>query len=166
MRLANTGRIHIVNGLLNRIGNYSPSSFLRSFSSRLIFQKTIYLLQACGIFIGYQFTWYIHGPYSSGLARAGYELAMKRFRGTATVRFLHASSEEKFQNLLRFLGDRRDDADWLETTASLHFLRRIHPDWARREIISVVLSKQPHLTVEECLKAWNHLEEHGLLGQG
>ena len=55
--LSERDQLKILNGLLNLIGNFNPSDFLTSFSSRLIFQKTIYLLQSFGIYLGYNFTW-------------------------------------------------------------------------------------------------------------
>ena len=43
------------------------------FDDRLRFQKTVYLLQAFGINRGYDFSWYLRGPYRSLAAHGGYD---------------------------------------------------------------------------------------------
>lgn len=149
-------------GLLKRIENFSPSAFLASFSARLIFQKTIYLLQAFGLYFGYRFSWYIRGPYSPALTREGYGL-VQGFKQAPTIRFRKTSSEERFNEFLKFLGNRKNDSNWLETLASIHFLKHQYPKETKEEIIDIVLEKQPYLTVEECMKAWTHLEKFGLV---
>jgi len=42
---------------------------LSSFDQRLILQKTIYLVQAANVDLGYSFHWYLRGPYSPALTR-------------------------------------------------------------------------------------------------
>src|SRR5947207_10603765 len=42
---------------------------LDNFPDRLVLQKAIYLAQAAGVQLGYQFHWYLKGPYSPGLTR-------------------------------------------------------------------------------------------------
>jgi uncharacterized protein YwgA len=70
-------KLEELGGILKRIGNYNPEMFESSFNDRLIFQKTIYLLQAFGLYLGYYFSWYIHGPYSTTLTRDGFALIDK-----------------------------------------------------------------------------------------
>lgn len=41
---------------------------VQDFGARLTVQKAVYLLQEAGIEMGYPYTWYIRGPYSSRLA--------------------------------------------------------------------------------------------------
>lgn len=155
-------RARILGGLIKRIGNYSPESFEKSFDSRLIFQKTIYLLHAFGLQLGYRFTWYIRGPYSPALARKGYELTRK-FKESSDVRFARESSEQKFREFLEFLGEKKNDAIWLETLASIHFLKHMYPVRAEEKIIEMVLQKQPYLTPSEIKNALSHLKKYGLM---
>ena len=42
---------------------------LDSFADRLTVQKSVYLAQAAGVQLGYQFHWYLRGPYSPTLTR-------------------------------------------------------------------------------------------------
>jgi uncharacterized protein YwgA len=120
-------------------------------------------MQSFGLYIGFSFSWYIRGPYSSDLAKKGYELA-KRFDQTPDVRFSKKASEQTFDEFLRFLGERKSDAYWLETLASIHFLRSTYPRKTRNEINEIIQRKQPYLTLIEYEKAWNHLKKYGLIG--
>ena len=45
-----------------------PETF-EKLENRISFQKKIYLLQACGVNLGYVFRWDQYGPYSRELAR-------------------------------------------------------------------------------------------------
>src|SRR3989442_1336381 len=47
---------------------------LDDFPSRLSLQKTIYLVQAAGVDLGYSYSWYLRGPYSSALTRDAFAL--------------------------------------------------------------------------------------------
>jgi len=156
-------RIRILGGLLKRIDNFSPESFEESFDSRLIFQKTVYLLQAFGLYLGYRFAWYISGPYSTGLTRDGYRLVDK-FEESPDVTLKKELLEARFDEFLRFLGDRKNDAKWLETLASIHFLKSLYLGKRDKEIMHMILEKQPYLTNEEFNKALAYLEQFGLLG--
>lgn len=145
--------------ILKRIGNFSMDNF----EGRLIFQKTVYLMQAFGIYLGYRFSWYLYGPYSPELASDGFRLAEIYGPLMPEGRFKDQGMEGIFKLFLEFLGDRRDDAEWLELLASVHFLRKLYPDVAKDEVISMVLKKQPYFDKRKCEEAWKHLEKYGLL---
>lgn len=53
---------------------------MTTFDDRLAKQKLIVFLQAMGFNFGYQFSWYVRGPYSSGLAADLFELENRRIR--------------------------------------------------------------------------------------
>lgn len=48
---------------------------VRDFFARLTVQKAVYLLQEAGIQMGYPYSWYVRGPYSSRLAEDLFYLA-------------------------------------------------------------------------------------------
>lgn len=154
--------VSILGGLLKRIGNFSPRFFAKSFDHRLVFQKTIYLLQSFGLYLGYSFSWYIRGPYSPALTRKGYELVHK-FEKSPNISFVEGSSEDRFRDFLDFLGEKKNDANWLETLASLHFLKQIYPRRTKVQIMRMVLLKQPYLTLAECERAWDYLRKYELI---
>ena len=147
---------------MKRIGNFDHKTFSRDFDSRLIFQKSIYLMQAFGLYIGVPFSWYLHGPYSMVLARHGYELT-KKYDKLPVIQFATVESEKRFDRFLSFLGERRTDARWLEALASLHFLRNTYPTTSKDNIILMVMRKQSHLSKQECLEAWSYLVKYTLI---
>lgn len=61
-------------GLALTLKELGVSSDVSGFNSRLILQKTVYLLEEAGIRLGYSFNWYLRGPYSPGLTRDLYDL--------------------------------------------------------------------------------------------
>lgn len=155
-------RILLLGGVLRRIGNFDRQSFPSFFDQRLILQKTIYLLQAFGLFLGFRFSWYIRGPYSSTLAHYGYKIA-KMKKEIPLARFTPAESERRFERFLRFLGSKKNDADGLEILASIHLLKKLYPNHSRAKILQLVASKQPYFTITACKEAWDHLRKNGLI---
>lgn len=149
-------------GLLKRIGNYNPELFESSFEDRLIFQKTVYLLQAFGLYLGYYFSWYIHGPYSTQLTRAGFAL-IDKYHEVSQVRFIEDKDEVLFREFQIFLGKRKIDADWLEILASIHFLKKLYPTENNERTINKVMDKDPHFSREICEGACEYLKKFGLL---
>lgn len=113
-------------GLALALKEVGVSTDVSGFDSRLILQKSVYLLEEAGIRLGYSFNWYLRGPYSPGLTRDAYELASnneevarweldERSRGVANrLKSLLASQDE----------DTSTKARRLELLASLHYLFR------------------------------------------
>lgn len=144
--------------VLKRIGNFDLSTF----EGRLVLQKTVYLLQSFGLYFGYKFSWYVHGPYSPELTREAFKL-QPMYRKVPQVEFAKTRTEKRFQEFLDLIGDKKNDADWLEQLACTHFLRVLNPTASRKQIIRVVLNHESRFTREQCEKAWNYLAEQGLL---
>lgn len=152
-----SARQSLLAGVLHRLGRFSVDRF----QDRLRLQKTIYLLQAFGIYLGYNFNWYIYGPYSPALTRDGFDVLPQIDRFSA-VRFADAEAEERFGVFMNFLGERRDDAHWLELVGSLHMLRLMYGD-DRETIFAKMRKKQPYLSDDKRLAGWHRLEEFGLI---
>jgi uncharacterized protein YwgA len=153
-----TARQSVLGCVLRRAGIFSVATF----PERLKLQKTVYLLQAFGIYLGYPFNWYLYGPYSPQLTRDAFEIApgLGRF---VPVRFADRETEERFEQFLTFLGDRKDDPKWLELVASLHMLARIYGAANTDVIFGKVTAKQPYLSEGESSSAWKHLRDHALV---
>jgi len=122
---------------------------------RIAIQKIIYFLQAFGINLGYSFSWFIHGPYSTGLMADAF--ALDKMCDTVQERQLADEEEQALEKLSVFLGDRIDDYVWLELLGSIHFLRAIAPLLKKDEIIRQILVHQEYFTEEMCDEAWNYL---------
>lgn len=154
-------KVEELGGLLKRIGIYNPELFESSFDDRLIFQKTVYLLQAFGLYLGYYFSWYIHGPYSTQLTKDGFTL-IDKYHEVPQVRFIEDEDEILFREFQFFLGTRKNDAEWLEILASLHFLKKLYPTEEKEMIINKVMDKDPHFSRGICEEAWKYLKKFGL----
>ncbi|UCD49012.1 MAG: hypothetical protein JSW27_15930 [Phycisphaerales bacterium] len=105
---------------------------------RLRLQKTIYLLQAHGVRLGYGFSWYKYGPYSQELVYDAYralcaeEAEYKRKAGTITF---NESTRQRFEKFRSALGDVLKDPKELELLASLSFVCKVwHPDAQRPDV--------------------------------
>lgn len=140
------------------------------FNGRLRLQKIIYLLQVYGIYLGYNFQWYIRGPYCTKLAQHGYELTetYNRIDGPG-IKFLNSDIQKKFENARKFFNEleQMDDniefTDKIEIAASIHLLQNNTPDMKRDEIINKVTHKQKEFSTDICNKIWNLMEKKKLL---
>ena len=156
--MEDTDRALVMGALLKRIGNYDMSTF----EGRLILQKTVYLLQSHGLYLGYKFSWYVHGPYCPALTREAFELLPISDR-LPHVDFSKRQAEKRFGEFLSFLEDKKYNADWLEQLACTHFLRALNPRAKKEEIINIVLNHEPHFTRRQCEQAWDRLVKNGLI---
>ena len=94
---------------------------------RLKLQKTIYLLQAHGLQLGYGFSWYRYGPYSKDLVYDAYSvLGSESAEYEEEKRSLSFSpnSKQKFKDFEEICGDFLHDAQQLELVASVDFVCR------------------------------------------
>ena len=151
-------RVKLLGSLLKRIG-YTCFS-MRTFKERLILQKQVYLLQAFGLYLGYRYKWYLYGPYSSDLARDGFDLFNSElFSSLPKIKFGNPKAQALFTQYLDFLGKKKNDPEWLELISSIHCLTEIYPDSSKDKIIEKVVSKQPYFNETNCEKAWEYLQD-------
>jgi len=162
----------ILNSYLTELG-VPPQ--IKTLNDRIRVQKAIYLGQAAGADLAYEYNWYLHGPYSPELANDYYKLSeaifMKKIprdpgpqaeaQGpklketyTATLKSLAPiiTPPENFD---------RPQEDWLELVSSLHFLQTKKS--RNLETARQIIEKQkPHLAqyvdaAQEKLKEVNFL---------
>lgn len=96
------------------------------FKSRLKLQKLIYLLEEMGISLGgYGFSWYKHGPYSQSLQEDAY--CSQSYTSTGIQFNTHVeTSIETLKNIINEPVSGYDTADWLETLASIRYLKKVY----------------------------------------
>jgi len=99
---------------------------LDTFNHRLAVQKVVYLAQAAGIHLGYDFHWYLRGPYSPDLTRDVFAVDAEAGEGTnewARWQFDDQSKArlEELSSIVRPRGNPRSPAD-LERLASVHYV--------------------------------------------
>lgn len=131
------------------------------FQDRLKLQKMVYLLQIFDIYLGYNFTWYLRGPYCSVLATNGF--ALKEFYNdvpNTDIKFQNPRTQERFEEFKKFVKGK--DVDELEIAASLHYLKQTctQPD---SEIKNKVVKKQKQFTLEQIDSIWEEMRKCHLL---
>lgn len=136
-----------------------------SFDGRLRLQKFIYLLQAHGIYLGYDFSWYLRGPYCTGLTTCGFALKdiYHDIPKNVKAEFADPDDQLNFERFLKFVDGKEMDTDYLEIAASIHILKKT--GMAESDIIPRVVAKSESLTMEKCERAWDDLIERELLPQ-
>lgn len=101
--------------LFHKLGkNISTDNFV----DRLEVQKIAYLAQIQGIDLGYEFEWYLRGPYCNQVsedAPAASKSALEEHRD------IDAGQIDEFA---RYIKPHTEDAEWLEIAASLIYLKR------------------------------------------
>lgn len=111
----------------------------RGFDDRKTLQKVVYLASVLGADLGYQFGWYVYGPYSPALTRDYYDL---RNRGNvlqaAESEELRSSAVSALRKVKRLKAWRHDtglsDADWLELLASYTYLHKASPGTSDKDL--------------------------------
>jgi uncharacterized protein YwgA len=149
---------------------------LGTFSQRFNIQKKIYLAQIAGVDLGYRFSWYLRGPYSTGLTEDAFALKDEIAEGVADhedYELLEDVSHalDKAEELWARPTDVKvSDDDWLELLASLHYLRHIayRPPGASRdfdEAFTLLVRSKPLFRnkKEPARRAWKRLDEFGLV---
>lgn len=158
--MANNVNDEVINlGLvLRNLDNFDMSTF----DGRLTLQKTVYLMQSFGIYLGHNFSWYLRGPYSSHLASVGFTL-QDIYHKIPSAGHFEKETQRKFDDFIEFMSDKKTDPDRLEILASIHFLKKIYPNMAKAEIIEKVKNKQKYFAKKQCEKAWQELKERSMI---
>ena len=151
-------RMFFLGLVLKRVARFDISSF----EGRLVLQKTVYLLQSLGFYLGYKFSWYVHGPYSPDLTKDAFRLEAV-YKKIPRVKFGDREIDAKLGTFKKFIGTRKDDADWLEQLACTHFLKALSPKADKKTIVDGVLRHESHFTRTECVQAWDYLVQEGLI---
>lgn len=128
-------------GLVKRV---YPDFDMTIFSNRLKLQKMVYLMQVSGLNLGYEFRLYLKGPYSTILARDGFD--MPNIKKSSELKFEDVDSEQKFIKLLDFLKDKKDNVDKMEIMASLYKFHELYPNEKEDEIIKHIEDKSPRFS--------------------
>lgn len=114
----------VLGHILRRFPGFKFS--MGTFDDRLRLQKFIYLLQAHDIYLGYDFSWYLRGPYCTALAASGFMLdgfySMLPDSHGKSEGFANSVVRDRFRRFAEFVRDKEMDTNFLEAAASLHFL--------------------------------------------
>ncbi|QTD55482.1 hypothetical protein [Parasphingorhabdus cellanae] len=155
-------KLAVLTLLLNDVGT---GTSIDSKEDRLVFQKAVYLMQAKGIKLGYSYSWYINGPYSTSLTRDYYELDELQNQTLVDGRELNPAARQIAQAVCEMV-EVPDDVQlsksrWMELLASVHYSRhelRRDDNKAR-----ALIEKDKPLLVPFYDRAVQHLEANQLL---
>lgn len=145
--------------LVRDIGNFDMSTF----NGRLIFQKTMQLLQSFGLDFGYHYSWYLRGPYCPSLAKDGFELKeVIQDIPAYVVEFADGKNQARYEEFKKFLSDKKVDHNKLEIASSICFLyKEEHLD--KETVLRLTEGKRSHFTKQDCVDIWNELENYGVV---
>ena len=138
------------------------------FDDRLVLQKAIYLAQAAGLGLGYQFHWYVRGPYCSLLAADGFSIVAETTAGNDESEqwTLDANSNRKVEAIRRLTAylNERDLPRQFELLASVHFLvtrGQVARDAAK--ITDRLRAFGKDFTEDQVAEALRQLKDNGLI---
>ena len=137
---------------------------MSDFEHRLRIQKFVYLMQAFDVYLGYDYSWYLHGPYCTRLATVGYALTSiyDMVPYDKDMVFVNPAVQERFGRFKKFIKRRENDSDFLEIAASLHILHKAC-GMARADAVEKVASKRDRFKGDRCNRVWEEMAGCGLM---
>jgi len=153
-----TARQRLLLAIFDRLKNFS----MQTLRERIVVQKTMYFTQQLGAYLGYNYSWYVYGPYSPSLAKDAFAVwSVGKSETVSAADAAHLGGV--LEQVEKFLGKRSKHAVWLETLGSLHMLSKLYPSESVRQLVARVLKKAPYFASAECEEAWSHLIAYGLV---
>ncbi len=133
---------------------------------RLRLQKAIYLIQAAGADLGYRYSWYIRGPYSTSLTQDYFAVAeLAKNSQDDDQRLLKPEFVAKVKAATKALAKpvqvRLSLAQWYELLASLHYLAK-YEKLPQGKLESTLKTRKPHLA-DFVDGGVQHLKQHQLI---
>lgn len=131
---------------------------ITTFTERKKVQKLVYLMKVFGINFNFGYGWYLHGPYSPGLAKAVFDVLE---RGHPVHKKDLSERENKaLEKLEKFLGPAIQSSDELELLVSLHFLRERGKYYgeSKEAIMTILKEKKPYFSMKQIEDAWQKLD--------
>ncbi len=133
---------------------------------RILLQKSVYLAQASGVDLGYRFSWYVHGPYSTSLAGDYYALrnAVAIGERPSEGKTLLDPVAKKIKNIQPILDvpeqTHLTKRQWMELVSSLHYLKTRVTKGDAEDAKKQIKKLKPHLA-EHTTEAETALEHCG-----
>ena len=115
---------------------------LETINDRILLQKKVYLAQDIGLPLGYGYSWYIHGPYSTDLTAVAYQIIPE---GDASIE--NHSLKEPYASMIEKVNS-IGVVQWYELIASIAY-------WHKRgynteeKIIEKIHTTKPQFTEEQ-----------------
>lgn len=131
-------------GLLKLVCDQFSNLNVQSFQTRILLQKTIFILQEIGLNLGYDYNWYLRGPYSPQLTADAFEIQndVALFQEEAGKYKLTDTATSVIARVHAIIGEKINDDTFMELVASLVFLSKYY----RRndeDLIVLLKNKKP-----------------------
>jgi uncharacterized protein YwgA len=117
---------------------------MNSLDTRIKLQKLVYILKSEGIDFGYNFTWYIRGPYSSDLADDGFYVS-QRMAETFSTPYTKSTEDQNVIDKLSKVKHIIRNSNTAELVASYLFLHRNY----RINTTDELMKRKPRFTENE-----------------
>lgn len=116
------------------------------------------------MYLGYDYSWYLHGPYCTRLATVGYALTSiyDMVPYDKDMVFVNPAVQERFRRFKKFIKGRENDNDFLEIAASLHILHKAC-GMARADAVEKVASRRDRFKGDRCGQVWEEMAGCGLM---
>ncbi|WP_138918534.1 hypothetical protein [Nitrospirillum viridazoti] len=157
-------RLIVLNLILQALGE-EPN--IDGVENRLRLQKVVYLTQIAGVELGYNYSWYLKGPYSPSLTKDYYELNNLLGNGdkSSDEKKLNDSVLGRLARIREMIAKpsefTRESSYWYELLASIHFLSKTSK-YDERKVSEVIKNTKPHLSDFIDL-GWSRLRSAGLV---
>ena len=126
-----------------------------TFEKRLRSQKIQYFAQLFGVSFRYRYNLYLHGPYSTDLARDLYQIKTLKIKAD-TEKFIPNKLEDRFIDLKKFIKDKTTRR--LELAATLHWFLKVvelSQEDSRQKLVEIKKA-----TTEELVMAFSDIKEY------
>lgn len=134
-----------------------------SFSQRLLLQKRVFFLSMLGVNLGYSHTWYIRGPYSTGLTKDAFNIVDGTSADKPLVTSLPLALTHRLGRIEKMFGNVWNDPMQMELLASLYYLAKQGDIDSGETLKSKLRSLKGHFTDEQIDAAILWLSERDLI---
>ena len=129
---------------------------LETIHDRILLQKKIYLAQDIGLSLGYGYSWYIHGPYSTDLTAVAYQIIPEGDTAIENHSFKepYASMIARVNSLASVIDEQKltiSVVQWYELIASIAYWFKRGYD-TKEKAVKKIRATKPQFT-EEQIKA-------------
>ena len=129
---------------------------LETINDRILLQKKIYLAQDIGLSLGYGYSWYIHGPYSTDLTAVAYQIIPEGDTAIENHSFKepYASMIARVNSLASVIDEQKltiSVVQWYELIASIAYWFKRGYD-TKEKAVKKIRATKPQFT-EEQIKA-------------
>lgn len=131
---------------------------LETINDRILLQKKIFLAQDIGLHLGYGYSWYIHGPYSTDLTAVAYQVIPEGCEAIKNNRF-----KDQFADMITKVNNLEKEIDkhklkigvvqWYELVSSIAYWYR-RGEKSEEQIINKIKETKPQFSEKQIKSAY------------